>query len=121
MSLGLWLAVGLAGGLGAALRFTVDGAVVRLVPRPFPFGTMVVNLSASFVLGVLVGATVGSTAQTVVGTGLLGGYSTFSTWMLETERLAAAGRGRWAVANLVVSVVGGVLGVLLGRAIGRGF
>lgn len=119
MSLGLLMVVGVAGAFGALLRFTVDGAVMRVVPRPFPLGTMVVNLSASLLLGVLVGVAASTTTQSILGTGLLGGYSTFSTWMLETQRLAADRRGAWAVANLVVSLAGGVLGIVVGRAIGR--
>ncbi len=121
MTFGVLLLTGVAGGVGAALRFVVDGAVVRAFRRPLPLGTMVVNLSASLALGVVVGATASGHGQTIVGTGLLGGYSTFSTWMLETQRLAEDRRSAWAVANLVVSVIGGVAGIVLGRAIGRGF
>lgn len=119
MSFGLLMLVGVAGALGALLRFTVDRAVMRAVPRPFPLGTMTVNLSASLLLGVLVGATASTTTQSIAGTGLLGGYSTFSTWMLETQRLAEDRRGAWAIANLVASVAGGILGIVVGRAIGR--
>ncbi len=120
MTLGLTLATGAAGALGALLRFAVDGAVMRRLPRSFPLGTLVVNLSASLLLGVLVGATAEGTARTIVGSGLLGGYSTFSTWMLETRALVEQRQGRAAVANLLVSVVGGVLGLLAGRALAGG-
>lgn len=120
MTLGVLLATGAAGAVGAVLRFSVDGAVMRAFRRPFPLGTMVVNLSAAFLLGLLVGLTASGRPQTILGTGLLGGYSTFSTWMLETGDLVAERRPAWAVANLVVSVVGGVLGIVLGRAVGRG-
>jgi CrcB protein len=121
MTLGVLLATGAAGAVGTLLRFSVDGAVMRAFRRPFPLGTMVVNLSAALTLGVLVGLVASGRTQTIVGTGLLGGYSTFSTWMLETVRLAEDRRPGWAVANVALSVVGGVLGIVVGRAIGRGF
>lgn len=120
MTLGVLLATGAAGAVGTLLRFSVDGAVMRAFRRPFPLGTMVVNLSASLLLGLLVGLAASERAQTIVGVGLLGGYSTFSTWMLETRELVDERRSRWAIANLLVSVVGGVIGLVVGRAIGRG-
>lgn len=120
MSLGVLLATGAAGAVGTVLRFSVDAAVMRALARPFPLGTLVVNLTAALLLGVLVGATSAGRAQAIVGAGLLGGYSTFSTWMLETERLADERRYGWAAANLLVSVVGGVLGFVVGRAVGCG-
>lgn len=83
------LGVALAGGLGAALRFLVDGAVTaRLGPRR-PWGTFVVNVTGSFLLGVLTGLA-GAWAPgwvAVAGTGLLGGYTTFSTATWEAVRL----------------------------------
>jgi CrcB protein len=119
MTLGVVLATGAAGAVGTLLRFSVDSAVMRAFRRPFPLGTLAVNLSAALLLGLVVGLTTTGRTQTIVGTGLLGGYSTFSTWMLETRQLYADRRAGWAVANLVVSVLGGVLGVVVGRAIGR--
>jgi fluoride exporter len=121
MTLGLLLATGAAGAVGTVLRFSVDGAVMRALGRPFPLGTMVVNVSAALLLGLVVGLVATGRTQTVVGTGLLGGYSTFSTWMLETRHLYADRQSGWAVVNVVASVAGGVLGIVLGRAIGRGF
>lgn len=117
MTLGLLLATGAAGAVGTVLRFTVDGAVMRAFRRPFPLGTMAVNLSAALLLGLAVGLLASGRTQTIVGTGLLGGYSTFSTWMLETRQLCVDGQAGSAVANLVVSVAGGVLGIMIGRAI----
>lgn len=120
MTLGVLLATGAAGAVGTVLRFTVDATAMRAFRRPFPLGTMAVNLSAALLLGLLVGLAASGRAQTIVGGGLLGGYSTFSTWMLETRQLYADGRSAWAAVNLVASVVGGVLGIVVGRAIGRG-
>ena len=117
MSLGLALGVGLLGGIGAVSRFLVDSAVSARVGR-FPFGTLVVNLSGAFLLGVLVGAALSPDAQRLAGTGALGAYTTFSTWALESERLAEDGRSRLAALNFVVSLVLGVGLVWLGRELG---
>jgi CrcB protein len=83
--------ISIAGGVGAALRFLVDGTIRHLLPWSYPAATFVVNLSGSFLLGVLTGI-VGAHAaphgwQVVVGAGLLGGYTTFSTASFETTRL----------------------------------
>lgn len=117
MTLGLLLATGAAGAIGTVLRFSVDSTVMRALGRPFPLGTMTVNLTAALSMGLVVGLIASGRAQTIAGAGLLGGYSTFSTWMLETERLYADRQTGWAVVNLVVSVAGGVLGIVAGRSI----
>ena len=66
----------------------------------------------------LVGAAAGDDAPRLLAAGLLGAYTTFSTWMLETERLAAGGRRRAAAANIAVSLALGLLAVWLGRELG---
>ena len=73
------IGVGLLGGTGAVARFLLDGAVAARVASAFPFGTLAVNLSGALALGVLHGAGVGGDAMRLVGTGLLGAYTTFST------------------------------------------
>jgi CrcB protein len=82
-----WLGVGVFGALGAYARFSVGAAVTARRPSPFPYGTFVVNLTGGFVLGLLTGAGVTGDALFVLGTGFLGGYTTFSTWMVESQRL----------------------------------
>lgn len=81
--------IALAGGLGAALRFLVDGAVARRFGPERRWGTFVVNVTGSFALGVVAGsvAALGTTWTAVLGTGLLGGYTTFSTASFEAVRL----------------------------------
>ena len=96
MSAAVVLAVGVVGGLGAMARFLLDGAVTGRVRARFPWGTLAVNLSGAFLLGVLAGADVGGDAYRIAGTGFLGAFTTFSTWMLESHRL---GRGRAAAAR----------------------
>jgi CrcB protein len=108
MSLTTWLGIAALGGCGAIVRFLFDGAVSARVGTGFPWGTLAVNVTGSFVLG-LVGTSV------VLATGLLGGYTTFSTWMLETHRLAEDGRRRAAVVNVVGSLAVGLPAAWLGR------
>jgi CrcB protein len=103
-----WIGVGVFGALGAATRFGVDGAVSSRFPSDFPLGTFVVNLTGTFPLGLLVGGAISHRLLLVVGTGFLGGYTTFSTWMVETERLGEVGHVVLMLANLVLSLVVGV-------------
>lgn len=125
MSPTMLLAIGLLGGAGSVLRFLLDHAVTghtarRRPERPaFPLGTLAVNLSGALLLGMLVGVAPGGDVLRLLGTGLLGAYTTFSTWMFETERLAAGGRRRAAAANIAISLVLGLLAVWLGRELGR--
>jgi CrcB protein len=118
MSAAELVAVGLLGGLGALARFALDWAVSLRFGLRFPFGTLAVNLSGAFVLGVLAGAGLQGRAYLFAGLALVGAYTTFSTWMLETHRLAQAGRPRAALTNLAVSVGVGLLLVALGHALG---
>ena len=87
--------------------------------RSFPWGTLAVNLSGAFTLGVLAGATISEDAYRLAGTGLLGAYTTFSTWALESHRLAEDGRGRLGAANLVASLLAGLAVAWLGQQIGE--
>ena len=69
------------------LRFLVDRAVSGRVARPFPFGTLVVNISGALLLGFLSGLALSPHLALLAGTAFVGSYTTFSTWMLETQRL----------------------------------
>lgn len=117
-----FVAVSLAGGIGAAMRFVVDGLVREKLPSAFPFGTAVINLSGSFVLGLVTGVTVATVAAPgwalVTGTGLLGGYTTFSTASLETMRLLQQRRYGLALTSgfvvLILSVLLAPAGLWLG-------
>lgn len=118
----IWLVVSMAGGLGAVARYLVDAVVTTRVRSTLPLGALVVNVTGSFVLGVLTGMALpdAPTWLRVAGTGFLGGYTTFSTAMVETARLAREHRWRAAwwhgVLNLGLSVVCAVLGLGLGAA-----
>jgi CrcB protein len=114
----IWFGVALMGGLGAVARFSVDRAVAKRIGRPFPFGTLVVNLSGAMLLGFLAGLALSPHMALVVGTGFVGSYTTFSTWMLETQRLGEERQVVAAFANIAVSVVLGLAAAWLGQSIG---
>ena len=119
------LAVALAGGVGAVLRFVVDAAVARRHDRSVPLGTLVVNATGSFLLGLLVALTRDHAAAdelvTVLGTGLLGGYTSFSTASVEAVTIAlrdgawpALAAARHAAVMLLVSLAAAGLGLWCG-------
>jgi fluoride exporter len=117
-----WVGIGALGALGAYARFYVGGAVTARRPSDFPLGTFVVNLTGSLALGVLVGMSAEETVLLLVGTGLLGGYTTFSTWMVEAQRLGedAAWTPMWLylVGSMLAGVATAGLGWIIGAAIG---
>lgn len=113
-----WLGVGALGALGALGRFTVDGVVSARRPSDFPFGTLAVNLSGGLGFGLLVGLEVAGDARFVLGTGLLGGYTTFSTWMVEAQRLGEDGEWGLMWSNLAGPMLGGLAATGLGWIIG---
>jgi fluoride exporter len=114
----VWIAVGLAGGFGALVRFGLDAFLSERAPSSFPFGTLSVNASGAALLGLLAGVALHGDALLVAGTGVLGSYTTFSTWLFETHRLGEDGELWMAALNVVVSLAVGLGAVALGRAIG---
>jgi len=120
VSFAFWVGVGLLGGFGALARFALDGWVAARAGRRFPSGTLAVNASAAFLLGLLVGLSLTGQALLLAGAAAIGSYSTFSTWMLETHRLAEDGETGAAIANLVLSLAIGLGAAALGRLIGAG-
>jgi fluoride exporter len=111
----VWSGLALVGGVGSVLRFVIDRAVARRVARAFPFGTLAVNISGAFLLGFLGGLALSRDAALVVGTGFVGAYTTFSTWMLETHRLGEERQTWTALANIAVSVALGIAAAVLGQ------
>ncbi len=125
MTPGLFVLLSIAGGGGAVLRFVVDGLVRGRAGTRLPWATAIINVSGSLVLGLLTGLlTRGLPPEVllVLGTGVLGGYTTFSTASVETVRLLQQRRiGAsllYGVGGLVLSVAAALLGVLLGLALG---
>lgn len=117
----VWAGVVLIGGIGSVLRFVVDRSVARRLARPFPFGTLAVNISGAALLGFLAGLTLSKEAALLVGTGFVGAYTTFSTWMLETQRLSEERQTWTALANIVVSVLLGMAAAFLGHWVAEQF
>ncbi len=109
MSLPVWVLVAIMGALGALARYAVDQGVTGRVGSAFPVGTLAVNGSGSALLGVAIGWGVGGSALVVLGAGAIGSYTTFSTWMFESHRLAEDGQGRLAVANIASSMAVGLV------------
>jgi CrcB protein len=113
-----WWLVAMAASFGAAARHALD---VRLMARRtggFPWGTMAVNISGSLALGLLVGWVLTQglppALRLVLGTGFLGAYTTFSTWMFETLRLLERGERSLALLNVVGSWLAGTAAAALG-------
>jgi CrcB protein len=116
-----WLLLAaVAGGVGAGLRYVVDRLLTPAGGMRFPWGILVVNVSGSFALGVIsgLGAAIAPELSLVLGLGLLGGYTTFSTVSVETVLLAQRKRRRDAALNLfgtlALAVVAAGLGLLIG-------
>ena len=121
----LWMAVGVAAAVGAMLRYATDQVVAAtIVARrgtAFPLGTFIVNIVGSVLLGAVAGlvlhAGIDPTWRVVLGTGLAGGLTTFSTWTYETVRLLEDGSLREAAANIGVSLAVGLAAASLGYAV----
>ncbi|HEY7891669.1 MAG TPA: fluoride efflux transporter CrcB [Solirubrobacteraceae bacterium] len=118
MSGWMWLAAGLLGGLGALTRFLLDALVNSTSTGSLPLGTFAINISGALALGLLVGLAASTDTLLLAGTATLGAYTTFSTWMLESQRLTEDAELRWALVNLLASVIIGLVAVAAGHALG---
>lgn len=118
MTVLIWVGVATLGGAGALLRFFVDGLISSRAASGLPLGTFLVNVTGAAVLGLLVGLALTGNALLLAGTAMLGSYTTFSTWMLETQRLVEEGETFSATANAIVSLGVGLAAAALGRLIG---
>ena len=114
----VWCGLGLLGGLGAVLRFGLDAVVSDRLNGNFPSGTFAVNLAGALLLGLLVGIGVDGDALRLAGVGLLGSFTTFSTWMFESERLTEDGQLRVAGLNILASLGLGIGLAWLGMQVG---
>ncbi len=121
-----YLIVFLGAGLGGALRHGVNVAALRLLGSGFPYGTLAVNISGSFVMGVLIGwfthkSDPGQTWRLFLTTGILGGFTMFSSFSLDTVLLWEQGTlwrpGAYIIASVVLSILGTLSGLALIRAI----
>ncbi len=118
------LLIGVGGFAGAVARYVVDGVVAERTGGGFPWGTLAINVSGSFVLGLLFAmsaerAILPADIRGPLMIGFLGAYTTFSTFMLESWRLIESGAWTLAVANLGGSIALGLVAVFLGLTVGR--
>ncbi|MFD7426935.1 fluoride efflux transporter CrcB [Streptomyces sp. NPDC059818] len=113
-----WLLVIVGAAVGAPLRYLTDRAVQSRHDTVFPWGTFTVNVTGCLALGLLTGAVTAGAAsshvQLLLGTGLCGALTTYSTFSYETLRLAEDGARFYAAANVVASVVAGLGAVFVG-------
>ncbi|MEU2336789.1 fluoride efflux transporter CrcB [Streptomyces sp. NPDC006654] len=118
-----WLLVVLGAAAGAPLRYLTDRAVQTRHDSVFPWGTFVVNVAGCLILGLLTGAAAAGAAsphlQLLLGTGLCGALTTYSTFSYETLRLTETGAGLYAAANVVASLVAGLGAAFAGAAIAQ--
>lgn len=118
------LFIGVGGFVGATARYLIDGAVSEATGAAFPWGTLVVNISGAFVIGILFALVIERAALSPdlrgpLMIGFVGSYTTFSTLALESWRMFEDGAWMAAGANLVGSVLLGVVAVIAGLTLGR--
>jgi CrcB protein len=119
-----WVAVLLGGALGSAARHGVNLLTARVLGTPTPYATAAVNMLGSFAIGILAGAlaaerlTLTPAERTLLVTGIVGGFTTFSSLMLDTLVLWQAGSMTKAIANLIGQFVAGCVLVYLGYRLG---
>ena len=122
MALSLFLVVALGGLVGAPSRYLLDRAISTRVESDLPWGTFVINVTGSFVLGLLTGLTLAShlpgLLKALLGTGFCGAYTTFSTFTFENIRLFEDGRLLEGAGNIVVSLALGLAAATAGLAFG---
>ncbi|QIJ61056.1 fluoride efflux transporter CrcB [Streptomyces sp. JB150] len=112
-----WLLVVVGGMIGAPLRYLTDRAVQSRHDSVFPWGTLTVNVTGCLVLGLLTGAALGSRWGLLLGTGLCGALTTYSTFSYETLRLAETGARLYAALNVAASVLAGLAAACAGVAL----
>ncbi|HEX4820653.1 MAG TPA: fluoride efflux transporter CrcB [Acidimicrobiales bacterium] len=121
MSAPTWIAFWVAAAVGAVLRYLIDAAVIDRTEGLFPWGTLLINVTGSLVLGVVTGLGLyhglSTAPRLVVGTGFCGAYTTFSTFTFETVRLAEEGASPSALRNALGTLVAGGVAAGLGLAI----
>jgi CrcB protein len=116
----------LGGGIGAALRHGINLGAARFLGMGFPFGTLIVNVTGSLIMGLIAGyfAFKGDTSQNwrlFLTTGILGGYTTFSAFSLDAALLYERGEVSLAAIYVLASVVLSIAGLFAGLAIARSF
>jgi len=119
----LWICLG--GALGTGARYALEGWVARAAGPSFPWGTLAVNFLGSFLLGLIMQADLSTgalppTLRLALTTGVMGGFTTYSTFNYETLRLFQSGAWELGAANIAVTLTACLAGGLAGMAIARG-
>lgn len=118
---GTWIGIGAAGAVGAAARYVLDGFIQDRAAGSFPWGTFVINMTGSLLLGLLTGAALyhafPATPKIILGTGFCGAYTTFSTWTFESVRLVEEGSTTEALLNAGLSLLIGLCAAGAGLAL----
>ena len=114
------LLIAIGGAIGSVARFLFSSLVQRVVPTLFPFGTFAVNVVGCIVFGLIAGVaarervTLAPEARAFLLTGVLGGFTTFSTFAFESVHLLSDGQFLWAATNITGQVVAGLAGLWMG-------
>jgi len=114
-----WIAVGLLGGAAAATRFLIDEEFAARTNGRFPHGILTVNIAGTLALGLVVGAALSGEALVIVASGGIGSFTTFSTWIFDSHRLADAGHTRLVWLNVFLSLLAGFAAIVLGHWLGE--
>ena len=117
----VWIGLVVAGAIGAPCRYLLDTFVQERTAGAFPWGTFLINVSGSLLLGLITGAALyhafPTTPKIILGTGFCGAYTTFSTWTFESVRLLEEGAVREALVNAVLSIAAGASAAGVGLAL----
>lgn len=108
MNSAVWIWIGIGGGIGSLCRYAAARWAGNRFESVFPWGTLMVNAAGALLLGVLQGSSLDAIWMLLLGTGFLGGMTTFSTWMLESVRLLEEGENMAAAGNLLGSAGAGL-------------
>ena len=113
-----WVAVGVLAVAGALARSLADRRIAYRTRSAFPASILAINASGSLALGVLAGAGISGWTLRLLGSAVIGSFTTFSTWIVDTGELAAARELRWAGLNLGAGIAAGLAAVAVGWSIG---
>ncbi len=106
--------VGIGGAFGSLSRYQLGKIIARRSKSTFPWGTIVINISGAILLGVVSGMGAGSHLSLLVADGFLGAFTTFSTFMYEGFNLIKGNKKKSALAYMLITLLGGILGYVVG-------
>jgi fluoride exporter len=119
MSAPAWVAVALGGGGAAVARFLIDAAFASRRDHPFPLGILAINIVGTLALGLVAGFALEGEVLVVIAGGGIGSFTTFSTWVLDSHRLAQAGHTHLVWLNVGLSLLAGFAAIAFGHWLGE--